>query len=235
MTNPIRSTQSHHFYPPSNDLQNSLISPSSLDCRSTLLSSRQSIGINFFDSLVERLLNLWRWILNYFSSGNQSSSTSQINSGGASCVQNMIDFGNHFITRVLQEDNVREYANPSFKIAIIAKLNQQVVSQHLTVATLATLPAVRQLAIQQLKLNLERHGQNHCVNPSDELKVETYFLKPSQSGLNDIKYEFSAQRNGCGHDTCRGLPRADSIRYFHLKFGPQSTYRDDFIRFMTSA
>ncbi len=226
MTNPIHFSNSRSSIQPSNASQNSNSPPSLplLDYRSTLLLSEQPGEGNFCGGIVEKLSNLWKWILSFFASNNQSSST-------IPAVQNMIDVGDHFITRVLGEDNVREFA--PCKIAIIAKLNQQIISQHLTVAAIETLSAVRTLAVQQLTQNLLRYGRNHQINPLDGIKIEAYLLKSNHLGSYDIKYEYFAQSNGSGCDQCLGLSRAEAIQYFNLKYENESDSRDNFIRFMT--
>jgi len=192
-----------------------------------LLSTLSAKG-NCVGPLAEKLKGFFNWICSWFS----SASNIQDGSSAFSVMEEKIQLGKNFITHCLRESHVRTIADPSCKVAIVAKLNQQIVTQHLTVIGLATLGNSQQLALDQLAQDLTRYGQNHSVQSLDELKIEAYFLKQNPAGLCDIEYQYQTQYSGSGHDHCPGLSQMQTTHYFVLKYGNESSHRSDFLRFM---
>ncbi len=90
----------------------------------------------------------------------------------------------------------------------------------------------RQLAIDVLRTNLAIYGHDHPVRPSDEFRMEAYFLKPNGVGVCDVEYYFGVQRSGNGHDHCPGLSRVNTTQYLISKFGNEGPQRDGFLQFM---
>ncbi len=184
---------------------------------------------NCFERFIEKLKTFSNWILSCFSFRSRSNDpTHSITSSG---LQNTIDFGNRFITHILQEEEARWMADLSCKLGIVVKLNQEIISQHLTVICIPTLAASREIAVAQLTYDLERYFETHPS--SNGFRVEAYFLKSTPTGACDIEYRFDTQNSGPnGRDHSPGLTRSQATEYLIAKYGISNALRDNFLRFM---
>lgn len=189
---------------------------------------------NCIAHLIEQLKNVWNWILSYFST--PVSSTVQPQSDSLStdaAVLGKINFGRNFIARCLQDNEVQAMLNSSCRVAIIARLNQQVVSRHCTVMCLPALDISRQLAFDLLTLNLNHYAQDHSVRSLDAFRIEAFFLKQNPNGTFDVRHQFQAEYETgmSGREHCPGLSRVDAMQYFST-FGIESPHGDNLFRFM---
>jgi hypothetical protein len=187
----------------------------------------------FCDYFVAKLLEIWKWISSCFSFSSRSATS--ISSNGSSHLQSIINAGECFVTRHLREENTHIIADPSCKMAIVAKLNQQIVSQHLTVIIVEHLSASRQLAIQKLTHDLMQHAQRHQIQDGDQLSVETYFSKRGVNNCYNIDRHFDTQSPGRNSsDRCPGLSLHQATQYLSVKYDAvnNSVYKQHFLKFM---
>ncbi len=184
---------------------------------------------NFITQIFEQLKSCWNWIFSRFS----SSSTSTVSTPDTSfSVEEKLNFGTAFIQDCLADPAVQPHLDSSCRVAIVGKLNQQIVSQHLTVMVRPALAISRQLAIDLLRTNLGIYAQDHPVRSSDEFKMEAYFLKLNEAGGCDVELIYQAQRSGYGHDHRPGLSRVNATQYLSSKYGNGGPQRDRFLQFL---
>ncbi len=196
------------------------------------LSSLQSgaTETTFCNKFVVKLQAIWKRILNFFS---RSSSTGETNTSISLDVQNIIDFGKRCITHHLGTENLSELPKPECKMAVITKLNGQIISQNCVKIDAPSMPHIKQAAITKMTQDITQYSQNHKIQPRDKLRVETYFVASYPGNQFITHWFFNEQSNGLGSDKTLLLSTREVSEYISLHYqASEDAHKQNLLKFM---